>query len=153
MINEKAGSDVEYLFIGEGTLKSSLSAYIDKHGLCKQVRLLGQIPNIDVRKIFERSKILALPSSREAFGIVLLEAMNAFTPCVVTNIGGMPELVDSSVGTILKSDAPESIATAVAELINDERTWERKARLAYQRSLQYDMHKIGVRLISALEID
>jgi glycosyltransferase involved in cell wall biosynthesis len=153
MVRERTARNIQFVFIGEGELKGRMLSIIEKNALGDLVKLFGALPNEKVRKCFQMAKILVLPSTRESFGIVLLEAMNCYTPCIVTNVGGMPELVDSDVGFVVEPGSPQAIADSIVRLLNDNELWEKKARLAYKRSLQYDMKNIGNLLVRALNID
>ena len=58
----------------------------------------------------------ALPSRKEAFGLVLAEAMACGTPAVGSNLDGIPEVVDSpEVGRLFDGEDPDAVARAIVE--------------------------------------
>jgi phosphatidylinositol alpha-mannosyltransferase len=62
--------------------------------------------------------VSALPSRDEAFGLVLAEAMACGTPCVGSNEGGIPEVIDRpSVGRLFDGDDPRALARALLETL------------------------------------
>ncbi len=62
--------------------------------------------------------VSALPSQDEAFGLVLAEALACGTPCVGSNLGGIPEVVDRpEIGRLFEGDEPESLAAALLEAL------------------------------------
>jgi glycosyltransferase involved in cell wall biosynthesis len=63
--------------------------------------------------------ILVLPSRREPFGLVLIEAMAMGLPVVATGIDGPAELVKPETGLLVEVDDPEAVAAAVIELARD----------------------------------
>jgi glycosyltransferase involved in cell wall biosynthesis len=62
--------------------------------------------------------VSALPSVDEAFGLVLAEALACGTPCVGSNQGGIPEVVDRpEIGRLFDGEDPRSLATALLEAL------------------------------------
>jgi glycosyltransferase involved in cell wall biosynthesis len=83
------------LFIGgEGFLKESLRALVEKHGLEKSVHFLGRIPEEDLPLYYQAADFFLLPTRElEGFGLVILEAMASGTPVLGTPIGAIPETI------------------------------------------------------------
>lgn len=74
----------------------------------------------DTRRLYPLMDVFALASMHEAFGLVLVEAMLAGVPVVATRVGGIPFVLDGGAGLLVPPGSPESIATEVARLLEDE---------------------------------
>ena len=135
--------DLKFYLVGHGILKDKIIDEIEKNDIKNNVEILGEIPNNKVQELFCKAKIFVLPSKREPFGIVLIEAMSNYTPCVITNIGGMPEIVDSNCGRIVNVSSPKEIADAIVYLLKDEEQYTKLAMNAYEKSKQYDMELVA----------
>jgi glycosyltransferase involved in cell wall biosynthesis len=62
--------------------------------------------------------VLVLPSHQEPFGTVLAEAMNAGTPVVATNVGGLAEVVDDGVtGRLVAPRDPDALAEGILDVL------------------------------------
>jgi glycosyltransferase involved in cell wall biosynthesis len=79
------------VILGEGRLETNLRQLTKTLGIETRVCFLGQIPN--ARRLFSAFDLFVLSSDHEPFGMVLLEAMAARTPIVVSDCGGAPEVV------------------------------------------------------------
>ena len=81
---------VELDLIGHGEQLNSLKALCQQLGITNQVRLHGTVNDDERDALLLQSDCLCLPSTdrTESFGIVLLEAMSAGKPCVVTDVPG-----------------------------------------------------------------
>jgi glycosyltransferase involved in cell wall biosynthesis len=65
--------------------------------------------------------LFVLPSRREGFGLVLLEAMAASTPVVATRTSAIPEVVeDGQTGTLVPVEDASAMATAIQTVIESE---------------------------------
>lgn len=90
------------------------------------VRLLGRLPNEEIRDIYGAADMFCLtglPESSgrvEGFGLVYLEAAAGGLPSVATAVGGVPDAVEADETGILVPPDVASISRAVAELADDE---------------------------------
>ena len=66
------------------------------------------------------SDIFVLPSEKEAFGLVLLEAMTARLPIIASDVGGIPEIIEDSVnGDLIDPSDHKKLAEKILDLFND----------------------------------
>ena len=79
------------IIIGDGKLRPQLEAQIKKLGLEDRVILTGRIP--DAYKYLKAFDLSVLPSLKEGFPWVILEAAAAGIPIVATRVGAIPEIL------------------------------------------------------------
>ncbi|MCQ2041764.1 MAG: glycosyltransferase [Pseudomonadaceae bacterium] len=99
--------------MGSGRLESSLKALAAELGVAEQVRFLGQVPR--GRRYFKAFDVFALTSDHEPFGMVLLEAMVAGVPLIVSNCGGGKEVVEG-VGVLFPLGDAGALAEGLARM-------------------------------------
>ncbi|MER8028274.1 glycosyltransferase family 4 protein [Streptomyces bauhiniae] len=105
---------------GSGAEKARLRARIHELGLSSHVLLMG--PVAPVTPEFGKGSIFVLPSKREAFGNVLVEAMAAGLPVVSTDADHGPRNVvtDGEDGLIVPCGNADALAEAVLRLVRDD---------------------------------
>lgn len=111
---------------GGGTEKASLRKQIEGLGLHNTVTLMG--PAAPVAPEFSKGSIFVLPSKREAFGNVIVEAMAAGLPVVSTDADHGPRniITHGEDGLIVPRGDTAAMAEAILELVEDD---ERRARM------------------------
>lgn len=83
-------------------------------------RIVGRIPKADVAKYYEEAAIFCMPTRREPFGFVFLEAMQHGLPLVATNIGAIPDFLESGRnGFLVEPDDITGLANALCQLLDD----------------------------------
>jgi len=91
---------------------------------------------------FTSASILLLPSSQEAFGMVLTEAMACFTPCVAFSAGGTKEIIDNNInGFLVEINNKKLFEEKLKELINDREkrvSFGLKARQKIEENFSFD---------------
>jgi N-acetyl-alpha-D-glucosaminyl L-malate synthase BshA len=88
-VHEKVPSRL--MFVGEGPELTKAVNRVRELGLTGRVHYLGKQNN--VAEIIGMTDLLLLPSEKESFGLVALEAMAAGVPTIGSNAGGIPEVV------------------------------------------------------------
>ena len=132
----------ELLIVGEGPEQARLAGLIERFGLSDRVRLLGPRPHGELPSLYGAADALVLASSREGWANVLLELMACGTPVVASNIAGNLEVVrEAAAGTIVETNTPEGIGTAVRRLF--ARLPARDATRAYAEKFGWEETTAG----------
>ncbi len=85
--------DIRYEIVGDGELKPELIALARRFGISEQVRFLGRVDEQALRLAYERANVFVLPSSKEGFGIVYLEAWQHGLPVICSSEGASSEII------------------------------------------------------------
>jgi glycosyltransferase involved in cell wall biosynthesis len=116
---------VHWMLVGGGELEHELVTQAQALGLASQVHFVGW--REDIADVLALGDVFVLPSEREGFGRVLVEAMAMGKAVVATTAGGIPEIVlDGQTGLLVPPASPVPLAHAVGGLLDDP---ERAARL------------------------
>lgn len=103
---------------GEPHMRSYLETYIDERGLSEHVHLTGF--RDDVPQLMHRFAVFCLTSYSEGMPNVVLEAMAAARPVVVTPVGDLPYIIeDGQNGFLVDIDNAEQMARIVQRLLED----------------------------------
>jgi len=121
-----AGVEHHCEIIGGGELEQSLRAQVRALGLEDTIELVGPLPRRAVIERMRNAAVLAAPcvtgsdGNRDGLPTVVLEAMALGTPCVTTNVTGLPEIVrDDQTGLLVPEGRSESLASALRRLLDD----------------------------------
>jgi glycosyltransferase involved in cell wall biosynthesis len=110
---------VRLLIVGRGPEESSLKALADRLGVANRITFAGYVEEGDLVKKYQESDLFVFPSTREGFGLVLVEAMACGLPIITTDLPPMPEVVGDAALLVPPSD-PEKLARAVVRIAGDE---------------------------------
>lgn len=134
--------------IGKGPLEAELQAQIEQRGLTNHVKLLGPRPQGEVRQHIQAGAVFAAPciigedGNRDGLPTVLLEAMALGTPCVSTDVTGIPEVLhDGETGLLVSQNDSISLANALGRLLDDAdlRVWLAEAARQLVAA-EFDIH-------------
>jgi glycosyltransferase involved in cell wall biosynthesis len=113
--------DSKLVICGRGGMMDELKQEAHNLGIDEKVYFVGYCDAAKVQKMYINADIAVFPSTYEPFGIVALEGMLSGTPTVVSDVGGLNEIVEHGV-TGMKSYAgnSNSIADSVLALLYDQ---------------------------------
>lgn len=119
-------SNLKYLVIGAGPEINSLRRLAHDLNLDRQIEFLGELPHDKVMQYMAIADIFSLPSWREGFGIVYLEAMAHGKPVIACEGEGIADVIENNkTGLLVKPKDVESLAQALDFLLsNPEKTIE-----------------------------
>ena len=137
--------DAKLIVAGKGGMLGELQNEVNSLGLGNKVYFTGQLSPKQVQKMYKCADIAVFPSTYEPFGIVAIEAMLSGVPTVVTDIGGLNEIVDHGV-TGMKSYAgnANSLADSILALLFDHKLCDTIVKNAKQEvKTKYNWTKIA----------
>jgi colanic acid/amylovoran biosynthesis glycosyltransferase len=143
-----AGRNFQCAIAGSGPEQVALAAQIARLGLNEQVLLVGPLPQSQVMELIQTAAAFAAPcvigtdGNRDGLPTALLEAMALGTPCVATDVTGIPEILHHGVtGLMVPEHNPAALAQALDHLLSDAELRERLA-LAARRLITatFDIH-------------
>jgi glycogen synthase len=121
---------------GEGPEQSSLKAQAARLGLTAAVDFLGWVAPEDVHTLINTATLLVVPSWREGFGLVALEAAHMARPVVATRVGGLPEVVvDGRTGLLVEQGDAKALADAVITLLTHPEVAVQMGQAARNRAI------------------
>ena len=138
-------NDAKLIIVGKGGMLDELKAETSNLGLDNKVYFTGYMDSKKIQKMYKCADVAVFPSTYEPFGIVALEAMLAGVPTVVSDIGGLDEIVLHGVDG-MKSYAgnANSIADSVTTLLYDHQLATNVSKKAKQKvKEQFNWEKIA----------
>ncbi|MDT3696516.1 MAG: glycosyltransferase [Ignavibacterium sp.] len=140
---KKLGKKIKLLICGKGTLLDELKKLTVELGLQDDTIFTGYINHDDVQIYHNKLDIYVAPSLEESFGVAILEASACNKPVVVSDVGGLPEVVDHGVtGFIVEPKNPVHLASAIEQLIIDpELRYEMGRKGREKVTEEYDWNK------------
>jgi glycogen(starch) synthase len=129
--------NLKLLIAGSGTLHDELQEQIAQLHLQDRVKLIGRKSPDEIVQLTKQAKAIVIPSFREPFGIVALEAIAAKRPIVATNAGGLPEVMDSRFGYLVEP-AVDSIAFGIETALTSGQSLDFSGVDAYLRRFTID---------------
>lgn len=83
------------LIVGGGSKEKELKAQVSKLGLDDQVEFTGSVKHEEVAEYFNKMDVVVIPSTldSESFGVAAVEASACEKPVIVSNVGGLPEVI------------------------------------------------------------
>lgn len=106
------------LIIGDGEERDSIIQTLQARGLADSVTLTGFVE--DIGPLLARSDVVVVPSLREGFGRVVIQALAAGVPVVASATGGIVELVrDQENGLLVPAGDAQALADAIVRVLAD----------------------------------
>lgn len=112
LLNERRSATL--VLIGDGEERDALTAIARDTGMSERVRFLGH--RDDARTWLSGFDVYVNSSISEGISLTILEAMAAGLPVVATRVGGTPEIVNETCGTLVPPREPAAIADALLQL-------------------------------------
>lgn len=114
------------LIIGDGREKARLIDLTAKLGLQKKVEFKGKLAHAEVLAHMKEADLFVLPSIREAFGVVYIEAMACGKPVIACRGEGIEDVIEDGIsGILVEPGNVDDLAEKIAMLLGDNKKAER----------------------------
>lgn len=110
----------KFIIAGEGPMQEELTRKVQRLGIKDQVVFTGYISDEERNWLYKVARVAVFPSLYEPFGIVALEAMAAGTPVLVSDTGGLAEIVKHGInGLKVRPGNADLLASNIVRLLKD----------------------------------
>lgn len=140
--------NVVFLIAGAGSLSKTI-----KQRSLNNLFFLGKLSQQDIASLLKTSDLFCLPSRSEGFSTSLLEAAACYTPSVITNVGGVAELIpNSQYGIVLENGTAAEIVEKILYLEKNRNLTQIIGRNSGKRvRLFFSWKKSALKAIDACE--
>lgn len=145
--------DVQWVIVGDGSLRPELERLAVAEGLRDAVDFVGEVSNVERDVLLGSSHVFAMPSrlrpdgGGEGFGIAYLEAGAHGLPVVAGNVAGaLDSVVEGATGLLVDPTDHVGVAYAVSELLLDRARAEELGRAGAERARQFTWPAVSRRV-------
>ncbi len=118
-ILERTGNAPRCVIVGDGPLRLEYELLTRQKGVADRVQFLGSVEDAVLSEIYRRASIFVLPSTKEGFGIVYLEAMSRGKPVIGTTEGGQTDIISEAVDGYLIDPADAAMLANRLSMLSD----------------------------------
>jgi len=104
---------------GDGPYRSEVERIVQRAGLQDHVTLTGWASSSRLAELYLGAEAVLVPSRRENFGLVALEAIASGCPVIASNVGGLPQAVGDC-GVLVEPSSPGALADAIQSVLQSE---------------------------------
>jgi glycogen(starch) synthase len=137
--------NVKLVIAGDGYMKEEYIRLAHYMGVGQKTYITGYLDNFTLKALLRVADVAVFPSIYEPFGIVVLEAMAAGIPVVVSDIGGLSEIVAHEIdGIKVWADNSDSLAWGIKRVLYDKKLADVIRKNAFKKIKEkYDWNKIA----------
>lgn len=136
IINEikKEIPNIKAIMLGDGELRKKCENLVNELNLTRNIEIIGFRKN--VYTYMAQSKVFCLPSKWEGFGLVTFEALSLGLPCIVSNVGGLPGIVNDNCGKLCNNN--EEYVQEIILLLKNDLEYSKKKLQALDNAKKLD---------------
>lgn len=130
-------SNLQFLIVGKGSQLEKMKLKCKTLKIESHVTFAGFIPHEKVVQYYQRLSVFVSVSTRESFGVSILEAAACEVPAITSNVGGLPEVNQhNETGWVISPGKPRELADAIKKLYNDNHLRTQLGKNARRRVIQ-----------------
>lgn len=126
-----------YNIVGDGDWQPALMQLVNELGISRHVIFHGRVSDKQLLQHYTDASLFIMPSQKEGFGFVFIEAMALGVPAVGGNTDAAPEvIVNGKTGYVVNPTSVEEIVTAVSKLLENPQLRQQMGAAAQQHVAQ-----------------
>ncbi|MGQ0823998.1 MAG: glycosyltransferase family 4 protein [Actinomycetota bacterium] len=133
-----------------GRYGRAVRAFVGALGLDDAVELQGNASQAELAAYYQHADVFVIASEHEGFCVPLLEAWHHGVPVVAFDAGAISETLDGA-GVVLGTKEPETVAAAVARVVDDELLRKQLLDAGTARLAFFDLARTGPAFVAAIE--
>lgn len=135
----KQGCNVRLLVVGDGSLRKSMGQQATDLGVTEYIEWKGRREQSKLQECYDKIDILLMPSRSEGFGLTAIEGMARGCVPVVSETGGLPEVVQDNISGLLhKPENYKDMADKIYYIYNNRRLLYQMSKNAIERANIFD---------------
>lgn len=142
---QESCSNVKLMIVGSGPYEEEFRQLVGDLGVSKNVVFTGVLDHKGISSAYSAADAFVFSSLTDTQGLVLCEALTTGLPCVAVGAGGVPEVLEDGVDSILTENSVDDFSKAICKLV---RTPDFRAKLAagaIQNSAKYTVDAMAER--------
>lgn len=141
----KSGINAKIVAVGDGYAINRMKEIAWELGVYDKVYFTGYLSDEELNKAFKVSDVLVVPSLYEPFGMVALEGMINKLPVIVSDTGGLAEIIEDGVnGLKVPPNNSEELSKKLIALLSDENLKRRISEFGFKTAKEkYSWVKIA----------
>ena len=153
IINEYHNADIRFLIIGQGSLMKKMRQKTTDLGLDNYVKFVGYIPHEKIVEFHQKLSVFVSVSTRESFGVAVLEAAACGVPAITSNVGGLPEVNQNNyTGYVIPPNDPEKLASSIFKLFKDKNLKDQMEKNARDHvTKQFNWNKNVIQMVKVYQ--
>jgi len=117
---KKINKNIHIKVAGDGSDRKNLELFVKSNGLSDKVEFLGWLSTPEMEQELSSADIFCLPTKKDSFGMVFIEAMKYGLPIIASNWQAIPDVVpDGEVGILVDPTDENEVAQAINKLAED----------------------------------
>lgn len=126
--------------LGTGSFEAILKGQAEELNISQNVDFLGEVPSEQVIPFIKKSDVFVLPSRTEGLPRAMIEAMSQRLPCIGSNAGGIPELIDDKYCVPINDI--NSLYSCILDLCNNIHELNMQSNINFKKSQDYSSDKL-----------
>ncbi len=128
-------------FAGTGPEAPAYRRLAVDRGIADRIRWMGEVPHDRVPDLLRGAHAVAVPSRRDALGLVAIEALASGTPVVVSDVGGLAAIPTPECGAVVPADEPQALAEALLGWLHRSQD-PAVRRAAVERASEFELARV-----------